>query len=97
MLEEQGKMNAPLLTVKLNGNVIMAMRSENGSTSCSRYLVELSDGVQPISRQCSTERCGSVWIPRAGFEVAITVLAPSNDASVTGAASTDTSFTTHLM
>jgi len=96
-MEEQGKMTVPLLIVNLNGNVSMATRSERGSTSCSRCLVEFPDGVQPISRQCSTERRGTVWIPRAGSYVAITILAPSNDACVSGAASNDTSFARQLM
>jgi hypothetical protein len=92
VLEEQGKMTAPLLLVRLTGNVSMAVRSENGSTSCFRYLVELSDGVQ-----CSTETRGSVWNPRAGFDVAITVLASSNDACVSSASSSDISFTRHVI
>jgi hypothetical protein len=97
VLEEEGNMTAPLLIVKLTGNVSMATRSENVSTSCSRYSVELSDGVQPISRQCSTERRGSVWMPHPGFDVALTVIAPSNDAFVSRAASIDISFTRYLM
>ena len=80
MLEEQGKMTAPLHTVQLTGN---------GSTSSSRYLVALPYGAQPIARQCSTERRGSVWIPSAGFDVAMTVLAPANDACVSDAASAE--------
>jgi hypothetical protein len=98
VLEEKWKMNAPLLIVnwqRKHGNAVRKPFYILFQVF-GRTLGRRTAHLKAVQHRNTRER-GSVWIPRAGFDVAITVLAPSNDACVSGAASTDISFTTHLM